>query len=60
MDKDRTRGAVKKNSGSMEEAIGKITGDKKSHVEGKANKAAGEARNHSGGAKDAVRDTGRE
>lgn len=60
MDKDRVDGAGKKVSGSIKEAIGKITGDKKSRVEGKANKAAGEAQNDVGSAKDAVRDAGHE
>jgi uncharacterized protein YjbJ (UPF0337 family) len=60
MDKDRVDGAGKKVSDSIKEAIGKITGDKKSRVEGKANKAAGEAQNDAGSAKDAVRDAGHE
>ena len=57
MDKDRDRGGIgKKVTGSVKEAIGKVTGDTKLQAEGKADKVAGTAQNAAGGAKDAVRD----
>ena len=59
MDKDRIDGAGKKVSGSIKEAIGKITGDKNSRAEGKARKTAGEIQSDFGSAKDSVRDAGR-
>lgn len=56
MDKDRADGIGKKVTGSVEEAIGKVTGDAKMHAEGTADKAAGVAKNAVGGAKNAVHD----
>ena len=56
MDKDRVDGIGKKVTGSIKEAIGKVTGDTKLQAEGKADKAAGTAQNAVGGTKDAVRD----
>jgi uncharacterized protein YjbJ (UPF0337 family) len=60
MDKDRVEGAGKKVSGSIKEAIGKVTGDEKTRAKGKAEKTAGKAQNTVGSAKDAVRDAGSE
>ena len=57
MDKDRVEGVGKKITGSVKEAIGKVTGDTKLQAEGTADKAAGTAQNAVGGAKDTVRDT---
>jgi uncharacterized protein YjbJ (UPF0337 family) len=57
MDKDRIRGAGKQVKGSMKEAIGKVTGNKRTEVEGTAEKIAGKAQSEVGKAKDAVRDT---
>ncbi len=57
MDKDRVEGIGKKVTGSVKEAIGKVTGDTKLQAEGTADKAAGTTQNAVGGAKDAVRDT---
>ncbi len=57
MDKDRLEGVGKKVSGSIKEAVGKVTGDSKTQAEGSAEKTAGKAQNTVGGAKDAVRDT---
>lgn len=57
MDEDRAGGIGKKVTGSVKEAIGKVTGDAKLQAEGTADKAAGKAQNAVGGAKDAVRDT---
>jgi uncharacterized protein YjbJ (UPF0337 family) len=56
MDKDRIDGAGKKVTGSVKEAIGKVTGDAKLQAEGTADKAAGAAQNAVGGVKDTVRD----
>ena len=57
MDKDRLKGMAKQVSGSIKEAVGKVTGDRKTQAEGTAEKATGKAQNAVGGAKDAVRDT---
>ena len=57
MDKDRVEGTGKKVTGSVKEAIGKVTGDTNLQAEGKADKVAGKAQNAVGGAKDAARDT---
>lgn len=57
MDKDRIDGAAKQVKGSIKEAVGKVTGDKKTQAEGVAEKAAGKVQNSVGGAKDAARDT---
>lgn len=56
MDKDRIEGAAKQAKGAIKEVAGKVTGDKKLEVEGKADKAEGKVQNTVGGAKDAVRD----
>ena len=56
MDNDRIEGLAKKVSGSIKEAIGKITGDRKAQAEGTTEKAAGAVQNAVGGAKDTVRD----
>ena len=57
MDKDRIAGAAKQATGSVKEAIGKVTGDTKVQAEGTTEKAAGKVQNTVGGAKDGVRDT---
>jgi uncharacterized protein YjbJ (UPF0337 family) len=56
VDKDRTEGLLKKASGSIKDAAGKVTGDTKLQAEGKAEKAEGTIQNAVGGAKDAVRE----
>lgn len=56
MDKDRIEGAARTVKGSIKEAAGKLTGDKKTEAEGHADKAAGKVQNTIGGAKDAARD----
>ena len=56
MDKDRVDGVGKKVTGSVKEAIGKVTGDAKLQAEGTAEKAAGTAQNAVGGVKDTLRD----
>jgi uncharacterized protein YjbJ (UPF0337 family) len=45
--------------GTVKETIGKVTGDAKTQTEGAAEKAAGRVQNAVGGAKDAVRETGK-
>jgi uncharacterized protein YjbJ (UPF0337 family) len=56
MDKDRVEGALHQAKGSVKEAAGKVTGDKKTQAEGVAEKTAGKVQNTAGGAKDAVKD----
>jgi uncharacterized protein YjbJ (UPF0337 family) len=56
MDNDRVEGAMHQAKGSVKEAAGKVTGDKKTEASGAAEKAAGKVQNTAGGAKDAVRD----
>ncbi len=56
MDKDRVRGAARQVKGSVKEAIGKVTGDRKTQAEGAAEKVAGKGQSAVGGAKDSVRD----
>ena len=54
MNKDRLAGAAEQAKGTIETAIGKVTGDAKLQAEGAADKAAGKVRNAIGGAKDAL------
>ena len=56
MDKDRISGSFTQAKGSVKEVIGKVTGDAKLEIEGKADKARGKARSAIGGMKDAARD----
>ena len=56
MDEDRLKGTGKQVSGSIKEALGKVTGDTKTQAYGAAEKTAGKAQNTVGGAKDTVRD----
>ena len=56
MDKDRIEGTMKKASGAVKDAAGKVTGDAKLQAEGKAEKAEGTIHNAVGGAKDAARE----
>jgi len=55
MDEDRLKSIGKQVSGSIKEAVGKVTGDTKTQAEGTAEKTAGKAQNAVGGAKDTVR-----
>lgn len=57
MDKSRINGARDQAAGSVKEAIGKVTGDKRTEAEGKAQKTGGGAETAAGKAKDAVRAT---
>jgi len=56
MDKDRVAGSAKKTKGSVKEAIGKVTGDRKTRAKGTAEKTGGQAQNAVGGVKDTVRE----
>jgi uncharacterized protein YjbJ (UPF0337 family) len=55
MDKDRISGAVKEIKGSINEIVGKATGDAKLEAEGKADKVEGNVQNAVGGLKDALK-----
>jgi len=56
MDQDRMKGAVKKKTGEVKEAVGNLTGDEKTKREGQADQAKGTVQNAVGGVKDALRD----
>jgi uncharacterized protein YjbJ (UPF0337 family) len=56
MDKDRSAGIGHQVKGSVKEAAGKVTGDKKLEAEGKGEKVGGKVQNAVGGAKDSIRD----
>ena len=60
MDEDRLKGVGKQVTGSIKEAIGKVTGDTKTEAEGAVEKTTGKAQNAVGGAKDTVRDATKE
>ena len=57
MDKDRVKGAKNQATGSVKEAIGKVTGDQETEAEGKAQKVGGKVQREAGKAKDAIRET---
>jgi uncharacterized protein YjbJ (UPF0337 family) len=56
MDKQRIAGAAKKATGSIKEAVGKATGDRRLVADGRADKAEGRMRSAVGKAKDAARE----
>jgi uncharacterized protein YjbJ (UPF0337 family) len=56
MDKDRVEGVGHEAKGSVKEAVGKVTGDKKTQASGAAETAAGKVQNAAGGAKDAAKE----
>lgn len=55
MDKDRAAGIGHQVKGSIKEAAGKVTGDRKLEAEGKVEKTGGKLQNAYGGAKDSLR-----
>ncbi len=55
MDKEHIKGAAQKVEGALKDAAGKLTGNEKLQAEGKADKAAGAARESVGDVKDAGR-----
>jgi len=56
VDKDRSEGALTKVAGKLKEAVGKLTGDEKTKVEGQTDQAKGTVQNAVGGVKDALKD----
>jgi uncharacterized protein YjbJ (UPF0337 family) len=57
MDKDRIKGAGRQIKGSVKEAIGKVTGNRRTEAEGAAEKTAGKVQSGAGKTKDTIRDT---
>jgi uncharacterized protein YjbJ (UPF0337 family) len=57
MDKDRIKGAGRQIKGSVKEAIGKVTGNRRTEAEGAAEKNAGKVQSGAGKTKDTIRDT---
>lgn len=55
MDKEHIKGAAQKVEGAVKDTIGRLTGNEKLQAEGKADKAAGAARQVAGDVKDAGR-----
>ena len=58
MDREHIKGAADKVKGTIKDAAGKLTDDKKLETEGKVDKAKGSAHNVAGDVKDAVRKAG--
>ena len=56
MDRDRTEGSAKQMTGKLKETAGKVLGDSKMEMEGKAEKTEGKVQNAIGGAKDKLRE----
>lgn len=56
MDREHVKGAADKVKGAVEDAAGKLTGDKRLQVEGKLDKAKGAAHDAAGDLKDKARD----
>ena len=56
MDEDRIKGAATDLGGRAKDAIGSLTGDKKTQAEGKADQASGQLQNAYGSAKDGARE----
>jgi uncharacterized protein YjbJ (UPF0337 family) len=55
MDKDRIAGSGKQIKGAIKETVGKVVGDAKLQVDGKADKAEGKVQNMVGAVKDALK-----
>jgi uncharacterized protein YjbJ (UPF0337 family) len=56
MDRQHIKGAAEKVKGTIKDATGKVTGNKKLQAEGKLDKAKGAAHDVAGDVKDAARD----
>ncbi|MEA5125425.1 MULTISPECIES: CsbD family protein [Xanthomonas] len=56
MDKNRIEGTAKQVKGSVKEAIGRVTGDKSTELEGAAEKNIGKVQAKAGQVADKVRD----
>ena len=55
MDKDRIVGSAKQIKGSIKETVGKVVGDAKLQVDGKADRAEGKIQNVVGAIKDSLK-----
>ncbi|KML45201.1 general stress protein CsbD [Burkholderia cepacia] len=55
MDRNRIEGKLKQVKGSLKEALGKVTGDRKTEADGVAEQQAGKIQEKAGAAADAVR-----
>ncbi|WP_419687932.1 CsbD family protein [Burkholderia theae] len=55
MDRNRIEGKLKQVKGSLKEALGKVTGDRKTEADGVAEQQAGKIQEKAGEAADAVR-----
>jgi uncharacterized protein YjbJ (UPF0337 family) len=55
MDKDRIIGSAKRIKGTIKEAVGKVVGDAKLQVDGKADRAEGKVQNMVGTIKDTLK-----
>lgn len=60
MNKDAAQGQLQQVKGSVKEALGKVTGNKRLEVEGAAEKAAGKVREQAGHAREAAEDAARD
>jgi uncharacterized protein YjbJ (UPF0337 family) len=56
VDHNRVEGAAKQVKGNIKEAVGKVTGNRQTEAEGKADQVAGKVQSKVGEAKDKVRD----
>ena len=56
MDKDRVEGLGQQVKGSIKETAGKVTGDRETEAEGRADKLGGKVQETFGHAKDTLRD----
>ncbi len=55
MNRDRVEGSVKQAKGSLKEAVGKATGNRRLQAKGAADKAEGKVQNAVGSVKDSVK-----
>jgi uncharacterized protein YjbJ (UPF0337 family) len=55
VDRDRVEGSLEQGKGKVKEVVGKVTGDKKTEGEGKADQVKGEIQNTIGGIKDTLK-----
>ena len=60
MDEDSAKGVGKQVTGSIKEAIGKVTGDTGTEADGAAEKTTGKAHNAAREARDTIRDAVKE
>ncbi len=57
VNKDQVSGVAKQVKGSVKEAVGKATGDRRTQAEGMADKAAGKVQKTYGDAKQKIKDS---